>query len=169
MEVQVLAELPGGPRPVLEASVFGDVEPPGRDAEAAAPGEEVDAAGSDEDRIARMLLAARVRLGAAGMSRDSRLDAVARAHSSRMAARAELAHDAGDGAPMDRLRKEGLDPAEAGENVARAANAALAHRTLWNSPSHRANMLRRDFDRFGVGVVRDDRGDLWVTQLFAGK
>jgi uncharacterized protein YkwD len=169
MTVQVLADLPGGPRPVLEASVFGDVEPPSKAPEATAPGEEVDAAGSDADRVTRMLLAARAQFGATPMARDRRLDGVARAHSARMLARAELAHDAGDGTPVDRLRDQGLEPAEVGENVARAASAALAHRALWSSPSHRANMLRRDFARFGVGVVRDDHGDLWVTEVFASR
>jgi hypothetical protein len=166
--IQVLADLPGGPRPVLEASVFGDVEPPARAPDATAPGEEVDAAGDDDDRVSRMLLAARAEFGVAPLVRDSRLDAVAHVHSARMRAHGELAHDAGDGTPVDRLRDEGLEPARVGENVARAANAALAHRALWSSPSHRANMLRRDFTRFGVGVVRDDRGDLWVTEVFAG-
>jgi uncharacterized protein YkwD len=169
MTVQVLADLPGGPRPVLEASVFGDVEPPSKAPDATAPGEEVDGTGSDEDRVARMLVLARAQFGASAIARDSRLDAMARAHSSQMATRGELAHDAGDGMPVDRFRREGLEPAESGENVARAASAPLAHRALWNSPSHRANMLRRGFTRFGIGVVRDAHGDLWVTQLFAAR
>ena len=167
--VQVLADMPSGPRPVLEASVFGDVEPPTHPAEHAAPGEKADAGwadGRDDDRIARMLLAARAESGVPPLARDARLDAIAHAHAARMAARQQLAHDVGDGTPMERLHAQSLDPREAGENVAMAATAPLAHRALWDSPSHRANMLKRDFDRIGIGVERDPQGNLWVAELF---
>lgn len=169
MTVQVLADLPSGPRPVLEASVFGDVEPPTHPAEQAAPGEKADAGwadGHDDDRIGRMLLAARAESGVPPLVRDARLDAIAHAHAARMAARQQLAHDVGDGTPMDRLHAQSLDPREAGENVAMAASAPLAHRALWESPSHRANMLKRDFDHFGIGVEKDAQGNLWVAELF---
>jgi uncharacterized protein YkwD len=86
-----------------------------------------------------------------------------------MAAAHVLAHDAGDGAPIERLRSAGIEPREAGENVAHAATVALAHRALWASPSHRANMLRRDFDRVGVAVARDERGEAWIVETFAGR
>jgi uncharacterized protein YkwD len=99
--------------------------------------------------------------------RDRRLDAIARAHAARMAGRQELAHDAGDGSPIDRMRDAGLEPLDTGENVAHAATLALAHRAQWWSPAHRANMLRAAPDRFGVGVARDVRGDAWVVELFA--
>jgi hypothetical protein len=175
MTVQVLADMPSGPRPVLEASVFGDVEPPTHPAEHAAPGEKADAGwadGRDDDRIARMLLAARAESGVPPLTRDARLDAIAHTHAAKMAARQQLAHDVGDGTPMDRLHAQNLDPREAGENVAMAATAPLAHRALWDSPSHRANMLRRDFDHIGIGVERDPQGNLWIAELFvrmAGK
>lgn len=171
LAVQVVADVDGGPRPVLEATVFGDVEPPAHPGRRVAPGEDVDvgwAAAPEDERLARMLLAARLQAGVPPLSRDARLDAIAQAHAARMAARRELAHDAGDGSPMDRLRAEGLDPGEAGENLALATTPALAHRALWNSPSHRANTLKRELDRVGIGVVRDDRGDLWVAELFVG-
>ena len=79
-----------------------------------------------------------------------------------------LAHDVGDGDAMARLRAAGLEPDDAGENVAHAATVALAHRAMWASPSHRANMLRRDFDRLGLAVVRDDRGQVWAVEIFTG-
>jgi uncharacterized protein YkwD len=36
------------------------------------------------------------------------------------------------------------------------------------SPGHRANILRGDFKRIGVGCVVDERGHRWWTQDFAG-
>jgi uncharacterized protein YkwD len=168
MAVQVVAELPGGPRPAIEASLFVDVDPPARDDARAAPGEDASPGSKDDDRLAAMVAAARAAGGLRPLGRDARLDAVAREHAARMAAAHELAHDAGDGDPVERLRDAGLDPREAGENVAHAASLPLAHRALWASPSHRANLLGREFDRIGVGVARDSHGDAWVVESFAG-
>ena len=56
---------------------------------------------------------------------------------------------------------------EAGENVAHAVDVALAHRLIWSRPAHRANLLRRDFDKVGVAVVRDAQGEAWVVEMFA--
>jgi len=171
LTVQVVADVATGPRPVLEATLFADVEPGegADDRAAAAPGEDVAPGAGDDDRLAAMVAAARASVGLGPLARDPRLDAVARAHARRMATAGQLAHDAGDGDPFERLRAAGLDPAEAGENVAHAATLAAAHRALWASPSHRANLLRPGFDHVGVAVVRDDRGDAWVVEAFAGR
>jgi hypothetical protein len=171
LTVQVLAELAGGPRPVLEATVFGDVDPATPRGDERAPGESADAGWADardDDRLARMVLAARADAGVPPLVRDAHLDAIAHAHAVRMAERKQLAHDVGDGTPMERVHAAGLDPRLAGENVALAATPALAHRELWNSPSHRANTINREFDHVGIGVQRDAQGNLWVAELFAG-
>ncbi len=165
--VQVTADLASGPRPVLEASVFADVTPPAFPSAVAAPGEDAEVAGGDDRAaLARMVSAARAWEGLPPLARDRRLDDVARDHALRMARGHVLAHDAGDGDPIERLRAAGVSPREAGENVAHAATVALAHRAMWASPSHRANMLRGDFDRMGVGVARDETGDAWVVEVF---
>jgi Cysteine-rich secretory protein family len=169
--VQVLADVDGGPRPVLEASVFADAEPPSSFGDRVAPGEDAEgpvAAVDDDERLFRMLSTARADAGLRSLVRDPRLDALARSHARRMAAGHDLSHDAGDGSPVDRLRAAGLDARDFGENVAHAPAVALAHRALWASPSHRANLLGAEFDRIGVGVARDERGDAWVAETFAG-
>jgi uncharacterized protein YkwD len=169
-EVQVMADVAGGPRPVIEATVFAGVEPAAPDATRPAPGEDRTGDGlEDDERLAAMIRAAREAPGLPSLLRDRRLDDVARKHAVRMARAGQLAHDAGDGDPFDRLRESGIDARYGGENVAHAPTVSLAHRALWDSPSHRANLLRREFDRVGVGVVRDDRGDAWVVETFAGK
>jgi hypothetical protein len=166
-DVQVVVDVAGGPRPALEATVFADVDPSADALEDPAPGEEAALAGrSDDDVLASMAAAARASSGAAPLVRDARLDDVARNHARRMAQAHVLAHDAGDGDPADRLRATGLAGAAVGENVASAPSVALAHRALWRSPSHRANLLRRDFERFGVAAVRDERGAVWVVEEF---
>jgi uncharacterized protein YkwD len=168
LTVQVMADVASGPRPVLEATVLVDVLPGELPEDRPAPGEDVGAGAPDDDRLAAMITAARASAGLAPLVRDARLDAVARAHVRRMAASGELAHDVGDGDPFERMRAGGIDPAEAGENVAHAATVPGVQRALWGSPSHRANLLRQGFDHVGVAVVRDGRGDAWAVEELAG-
>lgn len=171
--VQVVATTATGPRPVLDATVFADAAPPAHANRDAAPGEEAalaprDGAPDDESLgLASMLAAARAESGEPPLSPDARLDAIARQHARAMATAHALAHDSGDGDPEARMQAAGLSWQALGENVAHGATLALAHRALWASPSHRANMLRRDFEDVGVAAVRDERGDVWVVETFA--
>ena len=52
------------------------------------------------------------------------------------------------------------------ENVGAGDALRVIHAALMDSAGHRQNILSRDFERVGVGVVRRS-GRLWVTQLFA--
>jgi hypothetical protein len=164
---QVLLDGAGGPRPVLEALVFAGVEPPASQPWSAAPGEEVAATGETVADLERMLTAARRTETLPPLVRQAELDRVARIHTERMMHAASLAHDAGDGDPKDRVERASIPAQEVGENVAHAADVILAHRALWGSPSHRANMLERRFDRVGIGAATAPDGSVWVTELFA--
>jgi uncharacterized protein YkwD len=166
--VQVVADVAGGPRPVLEALVFADVAPPTSPPDEAAPGEDAAAGATDDDEaLERMVAAARRDARRRPLERDARLDAIARAHARRMMAVHALGHDVGDGDPSERLEGRGLSAGETGENVAHAASVALAHRALYASPSHRENVLGGRFERLGVAAVRDRDGSVWVTETFA--
>jgi uncharacterized protein YkwD len=174
MTVQVVAELASGPRPVLEATVFADADPPASaNRPQPAPGEDArECAGeaapaSEECRLERMLTAARASVGLPPLSPDATLASVARAHAARMAGTQKLAHDVGDGGPAERLRAGGLEVRDIAENVAHAPTIELAHRALWASPSHRASMLRSGMERVGVGVVRDELGEAWAVEIEA--
>ncbi len=168
--VQVVADTAAGPRPVIEASVFADVEPPRYPTDEPAPGEDCEVPTRDDaELLGWMLRAARASAGLPSLTRDPRLDAVAQQHARRMAIEQTLAHDAGDGDPAQRMRSAGLEARDEGENVAHAPTIAGAHRALWSSPSHRANILRPDFERTGLGVARDDHGEAWVVEEFSGR
>jgi uncharacterized protein YkwD len=54
----------------------------------------------------------------------------------------------------------------AGENLALAQTVPIAHRGLMNSPGHRANILRPQFGRLGVGVLDGGRFGLMITENF---
>jgi uncharacterized protein YkwD len=167
--VQVVADAVSGPRPVLEAEIFADIPPWTALPDLRAPGED-DAAppgASDDDALFAMVQALRLSERLRPLARDPRLDALADAHSTRMLTARVLAHDVGDGDPLRRFQGAGLVASEVGENVARAATLPLAHRALYDSPSHRANLLSPTFERLGIGVARGPDGSVWVTEEFA--
>jgi len=165
--VQLLGDVEGGPRPLLEALLFAGSEPPRGLMVTKAPGEER-AQTTIDPRAAlfQMVNAARATERLAALEPDDRLAALAQSHAEAMRRARKTAHDAGDGDLNFRLEQLGLE-LTAGENVAHAASAALAQRALWASPSHRENLLFPSFNRLGIGVAPDPDGTLWVCQVFA--
>lgn len=166
--IQVLATMDTGPRPVVEAQVFADQEPPKELEFLPAPGESgkgpaADLAGS----LFLMLNAARLEEGRKTLSRDARLDQLATQHAMAMLAAGHIGHDVGDGSPKARLENAGIFAALAGENVAHAADVVRTHRALWASPSHRSNILHRGFRNVGLAVIRAPDSTVWACELFA--
>lgn len=163
--VQLVGDLAsGGPRPLLEARVFADVEPPLEDeGPAPVPGE--DASSSD---LAALVDALRAAESLPPLARDPRLDAVATAHAERMRSAGSVAHDLGEGDLRARFAEAGLDAVVVGENVARGPTVIAAHRALYASPSHRLNLLRADYTHVGVGLARADDGTVYACEVFAG-
>jgi uncharacterized protein YkwD len=165
--LQVVAAVSTGPRPVLEAFVHADVEPPIAYQMTRAPGEDGVSSDADPvDAVMRMVNAARASEGLGRLKRDSRLDRVAREHAEAMQKTRSLGHDVGGGMVKDRVEALGLSPRVVGENVARAETPERAHRAIWASPSHRGNLLEPRYDSLGVGAVRGPDG-LWVCEVFA--
>jgi len=95
---------------------------------------------------------------------------VARQHSQAMRDQGFFGHRGPDGKNLrTRLQEAGIQFTSAAENLARvdaSSNpAAVAHRELMASSSHRGNILGTGFNVIGVGVVQS--GDTyWVTQIF---
>jgi uncharacterized protein YkwD len=167
--VQVLATVATGPRTVLEAMVFAGATPPSQFVRASAPGEEAaKGAPDDAEGMLRRMNAARASEGLPALAQDAALDAIARAHSEAMIKARMVGHDVGGGDPAARLSAAGYKAKVAGENVVSSDTPENAHRAIWASPSHRGNLLMRDYAKAGVAVVRGAAGRVWVTQLFAG-
>ncbi|HEY6081237.1 MAG TPA: CAP domain-containing protein [Polyangiaceae bacterium] len=166
--VQLLANVDGGPRPVLEVSVYADVRPPTTFLGDAAPGE---ASGGEHGDLAEALLAmlnaARQTEQSPPLMREAALDAVAQRHAEGMRRLKRVAHDTGDGLPPARVEAAGIHVLASGENVAHALDVKRAHRALWASPSHRENLLLARFNRVGIGIAPDPDGSIWVCEVFA--
>lgn len=53
------------------------------------------------------------------------------------------------------------------ENVGRGPSIEVIHQAYLQSPSHRANILDRGFNFFGVGVATAANGTVYTVQVFA--
>lgn len=167
--VQLVGDLENGPRPLLEARVFADHEPPTAPETDVAPGEELEGEGNADEALARMIAGARSTEGVTSLVRDRALDALARAHAERMREGRMVAHDLGEGDLRARFEAEGYTGKVVGENVAHARSVRFAHRTLYASASHRMNLLRADYTHMGIGIAEASDGSVYVCEVFAAK
>ncbi|HKV34372.1 MAG TPA: CvpA family protein [Pyrinomonadaceae bacterium] len=109
----------------------------------------------------------RVANGLRPLAPDPELTEVARRHSADMFARGYFAHDTPEGlSPFDRMHQANVQFLTAGENLALAPTLSLAHTGLMNSPGHRANILRPQFGRLGIGIMDGGMRGLMVSQEF---
>lgn len=167
--LQLLLDVGFGPQPALEAWVFVGGEPDLASVLRAAPGEVPTPVGAGTDQLraalSAMIEGGRRSQGLPPLRRDDRLDALAQAHADAMRRSGRTAHDVGDGSPVERVARV-IAARRVGENVARARTLQRAHRVLWDSPSHRGNLLDAGFDALGIGVVQTDEGDIVLCELF---
>jgi uncharacterized protein YkwD len=120
-----------------------------------------------EARMLDMVNAERARRGLAPLKPDPQLVEVARGHSRDMFGRGYFSHVTPEGGTLaERMRKSEARYFVAGENLALAPTLDIAHQGLMDSPGHRANILRPQFGRLGVGVLDGGRYGLMVTQNF---
>lgn len=109
----------------------------------------------------------RAAAGLRPLAPDPELTEVARRHSADMFARGYFAHDTPEGlTPFDRMRESNVQFLTAGENLALAPTLSVAHTGLMNSPGHRANILRPQFGRLGIGIMDGGMRGLMVSQEF---
>ena len=93
---------------------------------------------------------------------DESLAAAARQHAAVMANHGTAQHAfAGEPSLSARAKQAGAHFSWLSENVTQGPTAEFIHGQFMNSPNHRANVLDRDMDSIGVGVVERGR------QLFA--
>lgn len=98
---------------------------------------------------------------------DAALTELAREHSADMLARGYFSHYSPEGkSAFDRLRANRISFLVAGENLAFSRTVQLAHTGLMNSPGHRANILRPQFGRVGIGIMDAGPRGIMVTQKF---
>jgi Cysteine-rich secretory protein family len=130
-----------------------------------AAAQQFDAAG--EKQLVELINQARASEGMAPLAVDERLTQAARKHTLLMVKHDKPSHQLGEEPPLQvRVANEGLRSDRQAENVGLEMDVAGAHAMLMSSPAHRANILSRDYNAVGVGVILI--GDkLYVTEDFA--
>jgi uncharacterized membrane protein required for colicin V production len=120
-----------------------------------------------ERRLLELANEERVRRGLAPLAFDERLVPVARGHADEMLRLKYFGHlSPRTGTPFDRLAAADISYRRAGENLAYAQSATVAHRGLMESQGHRENILRPEFTHIGVGVVSAGPYGRVFVQLF---
>jgi uncharacterized protein YkwD len=120
-----------------------------------------------EARMLELVNRERAAAGLAPLELDPELTETARKHSADMFERGYFSHYTPENAsPFDRMRADGVRYLTAGENLALAPTVQIAHTGLMNSPGHRANILRAQFGRVGIGIMDGGWRGLMVTQNF---
>lgn len=120
-----------------------------------------------EQKMLELVNQERAAAGLRPVVADPELTEVARRHSADMFARGYFAHDTPEGlTPFDRMRQSNVQFLTAGENLALAPTLQVAHTGLMNSPGHRANILRPQFGRLGIGIMDGGMRGLMVSQEF---
>ena len=61
----------------------------------------------------------------------------------------------------------GYSYSAAGENIAHHASIEKAQAAFLSSPGHRTNVLSSGYTKVGLGVALDDKGFVYLTQIFA--
>lgn len=111
----------------------------------------------------------RVKAGLAPLTYDEQISYAATQRSYEMAQNSYFEHARPDGRICFTVMKEyGIPYWNAGENIAWGQKTPEYVMYRWmNSPGHRANILRAEYTKIGVGIARDAKGRLYWTQLFA--
>jgi len=79
----------------------------------------------------------------------------------------DFGHVSPDGEDVgDRLEKDGIKYAIAGENLALAPTVTTAQNGLMNSEGHRANILEPKFKKVGIGVIDNGVYGKMFVQVF---
>lgn len=109
----------------------------------------------------------RAKRGLQPVKADAEMTTVARAHSKDMFARGYFSHYTPEGKdPFDRMKAANVKFIAAGENLALGQTLAICHQGLMNSPGHRANILRPNYGRLGIGILDGGIHGLMISQEF---
>lgn len=98
---------------------------------------------------------------------DESLATAARRHADVMAAHGEAQHQfEGEPSLSARVKQTGAHFGWLSENVTMGPTTGFIHNQFMNSPNHRANVLDRDMDSVGIGVVKRG-GELFAVEDFS--
>ncbi|NLL01435.1 MAG: LysM peptidoglycan-binding domain-containing protein [Mollicutes bacterium] len=121
-----------------------------------------------ETEVVKLINSERTKAGRAVLTENSNLSNAARLKSEDFVNNKYFSHESPTyGSPFNMLSSLGITYTAAAENIASGQRNAEEVMKYWmNSPGHRANILSSSYNQIGVGVARDQNGNLYWTQLF---
>lgn len=118
---------------------------------------------TDQERhMYRLVNQLRVNLGLPKYRLSLRLTEEARKHSRTMAAANEIFHPPGEAFPLP------ADWVAWGQNVGEGSTVKDVEEAFVRSPHHLPQLVDKDFQRIGVGIIKHS-DILWVTQNFLAR
>jgi uncharacterized protein YkwD len=164
-----------GPAVLANFPLYCGVEPPARIATSTNDVTRRQDPAEAERELLVLVNRDRAAAGLPELTRDARLQEIARSHSREMARKGEVVHVSDKtGGAVDRVRAADLSPMPRtlAENVGRAFSTAEVERAFMGSPGHRANILNTAITHVGIGVALGQAEGgvvpIFFTQLFAG-
>jgi uncharacterized protein YkwD len=105
--------------------------------------------------------------GLPSLRSDDALTNAARKHAQQMAEHGTVSHQfPGEPNLLSRARTAGVHFTWLSENVDEGPNAKTIHQSFMKSALHRANILDKDMDSAGIGVV-EHKGQLFAVEDFS--
>lgn len=124
---------------------------------------------ADEQAMINFINKERAAAGLKPLAADAKLTELARLKAKDMIDNNYFGHTSPTyGSPFDLMKNNGVTYRYAGENLAGAPDVNTANTNLINSPSHKANILKPEYTKVGVGVVNGGPYGKMFVQLFNG-
>jgi len=126
---------------------------------------------ADEEKLLELTNAERKKEDLPPLAANPRLNQAARSHSQNMAKQEKLEHVLDCKTPFDRLDEVKYRYQAGAENIAVSAeqnpNMADIFKLWMDSDLHRKNILSVKYAEIGLGVAKNDKGEVYCTQVFA--
>lgn len=123
---------------------------------------------TSEAKMIALVNATRIKDGAAPLVPNNELREVARKHAQDMLTKGYFSHVSPQGKDaLVRVQEASISVLAVGENLANAPNVEIAHTGLLASPGHKRNILSRDFNEIGMGVIDAGNHGKMIVEVFA--
>ncbi|AEG59193.1 CAP domain-containing protein [Desulforamulus ruminis] len=124
---------------------------------------------SDEQAMLNLINKERAAAGLKPLTMDAALSQVARMKAEDMIRNNYFSHQSPTyGSPFDMMKSNGITYRYAGENLAGAPDVNTAHTNLMNSSGHRANILKSEYTKVGIGSASGGSYGKVFVQMFNG-
>jgi uncharacterized protein YkwD len=125
----------------------------------------------EEQRLLDLLNKERSKKELPALRPDPLLFKASRAHAKNMAKQRKMEHDLDGKTPPQRVEAAGYDWGKVSENIAMAEDGEPPLSEIvkqWmESKTHRENLLDKKVSETGLGIARNDKGEIYYAQVFA--